>query len=144
MNMRTPLKNVHSLGSAKEGADHFWKQRVSAVANVFLGIWLVWLVASLAGSDHASFKQALGHPFVAIGLLPAVAHRVFASLTGRPATLQLFLAIAGGGLVLSLSGWVLWSSRHVRRSQRRMSDPMYRAKLVEFGMASAATDSAAS
>ena len=43
MNMRTPLKNVHSLGSAKEGADHFWKQRVSAVANIFLGIWLVWL-----------------------------------------------------------------------------------------------------
>ena len=69
MNMRTPLKNVYHLGSAKEGADHFWQQRVTAVANVFLAIWLVWLIASLAGGDHAAFKQALGNPLVAVGLL---------------------------------------------------------------------------
>ena len=29
---------ARQLGSAKEGTDHFWKQRVTAVANVFLGI----------------------------------------------------------------------------------------------------------
>jgi succinate dehydrogenase / fumarate reductase membrane anchor subunit len=69
MDMRTPLKKVHNLGSAKEGTDHFWKQRVSAVAMLFLGIWLVWLIASLVGTDYAGFKQSLGHPLVAIGLL---------------------------------------------------------------------------
>ena len=77
MNMRTPLKNVYKLGSAKEGADHFWQQRVSAVANVFLGLWLVWLIASLAGSDHAAFKQAVGHPLVAVGLLLLVLSGTF-------------------------------------------------------------------
>ncbi|MGI9480131.1 MAG: succinate dehydrogenase, hydrophobic membrane anchor protein [Hyphomicrobiaceae bacterium] len=77
MNMRTPLKNVYKLGSAKEGADHFWQQRVSAVANVFLGLWLVWLIASLAGSDHAAFKQAVGHPLVALGLLLLVLSGTF-------------------------------------------------------------------
>ena len=34
--MRTPLNKVRGLGSAKEGTDHFWKQRLTAVANVFL------------------------------------------------------------------------------------------------------------
>lgn len=69
MNMRTPLKRVHNLGSAKEGADHFWQQRLTAVANIFLVLWLVWLVASLAGADHATVKASIENPLVAIGLL---------------------------------------------------------------------------
>lgn len=63
--MRTPLKNARALGSAKEGADHFWKQRVTAVANLFLVIFLVWLLASLAGADHQTVKRTMAHPLVA-------------------------------------------------------------------------------
>lgn len=69
MDMRTPLKRVHNLGSAKEGADHFWQQRLTAVANIFLALWLVWLIASLAGADHATVKAAIENPLVAISLL---------------------------------------------------------------------------
>jgi len=68
MNMRTPLKNARTLGSAKEGADHFWLQRVTAVANFFLVIFLVWLVVSLVGADYAAVKARLSHPVNAIGL----------------------------------------------------------------------------
>jgi succinate dehydrogenase / fumarate reductase membrane anchor subunit len=69
MSMRTPLKTARNLGSAKEGADHFWKQRVTAVANVFLGLFLVWLIASLIGADHATVKQKLANPLIALALL---------------------------------------------------------------------------
>lgn len=72
MDMRTPLKRVNNLGSAKEGADHFWQQRVTAVANIFLALWLVWLVASLAGADLAIVKAWIGNPLVAIGLLALI------------------------------------------------------------------------
>lgn len=68
MSMRTPLKRVRALGSAKEGADHFWKQRVTAVANLFLTLFLVWLIVSLAGADYATVKARLAHPVNAIGL----------------------------------------------------------------------------
>lgn len=67
--MRTPLKKVRYLGSAKEGADHFWKQRVTAVANLFLGIFLVWLIVSLLGADYATVKQKLAHPLISVALL---------------------------------------------------------------------------
>jgi succinate dehydrogenase / fumarate reductase membrane anchor subunit len=70
--MRTPLKTARSLGSAKEGADHFWKQRVTGVANVFLGLFLVWLIASLAGADHAAVKTKLANPLIALALLALV------------------------------------------------------------------------
>lgn len=69
MAMRTPLKNVRRLGSAKEGTDHFWMQRVTAVANVFLGLLLVGLIACLAGADHVTVKAALGKPWIALPLL---------------------------------------------------------------------------
>lgn len=72
MSMRTPLKTARRLGSAKEGADHFWKQRVTGVANVFLGLFLVWLIASLAGADYPAVKARLANPLNALALLALV------------------------------------------------------------------------
>lgn len=77
MDMRTPLKKVHNLGSAKEGADHFWQQRLTAVANLFLMTWLVWLVASLAGADYVTVRAAIANPLVAVGLLLLVVSGTF-------------------------------------------------------------------
>jgi succinate dehydrogenase / fumarate reductase membrane anchor subunit len=68
-NFRTPLKKVRHLGSAKEGADHFIVQRMTGLANAVLAAFLVWLVASLAGADHAAAKTLMANPFVAMGLL---------------------------------------------------------------------------
>lgn len=67
--MRTPLKNVRRLGSAKEGATHFWQQRLTAVANVVLCLFLVGLVVKLAGADHAVVKRTLANPLIALMLL---------------------------------------------------------------------------
>jgi succinate dehydrogenase / fumarate reductase membrane anchor subunit len=72
MAMRTPLKTARHLGSAKEGADHFWKQRITAVANLFLGLFLVWLIASLIGADHATVKAKLANPLIALALLALI------------------------------------------------------------------------
>lgn len=67
--IRTPLAKVRGLGAAKEGTDHFWKQRVSAVSNILLTIFFVWLMAKLAGADYATVKKTLQKPAVSIGLL---------------------------------------------------------------------------
>lgn len=72
MSMRTPLKSVRYLGSAKEGADHFWQMRLTAVANLFLVIFLVWLIASTVGADYAVVKQRLANPFVDLALIALV------------------------------------------------------------------------
>jgi succinate dehydrogenase / fumarate reductase membrane anchor subunit len=67
--MRTPLKNVRRLGSAKEGTDHFWRQRLTAVANLILAPLFVILIVALIGQDFAVVKRALGHPLVAIPMM---------------------------------------------------------------------------
>jgi succinate dehydrogenase / fumarate reductase, membrane anchor subunit len=69
MGYRTPLARVRGLGSAREGAEHFWRQRLTAVANIFLVAFLVWLLVTLAGADYATVKRMLAKPQVAIPLL---------------------------------------------------------------------------
>ncbi|MCU0955377.1 MAG: succinate dehydrogenase, hydrophobic membrane anchor protein [Hyphomicrobium sp.] len=69
MSLRTPLKKVRYLGSAKEGADHFWKQRVTAVSNLVLAILAVGTFVSLKGADYATVAAALKSPFVALPLI---------------------------------------------------------------------------
>ena len=70
--LRTPLAKVRGLGSAKEGTDHFWKQRITAVANLFLVSFLIVLLVRYAGADYATIKRALARPQVAIPLLALV------------------------------------------------------------------------
>ena len=72
MVMRTPLKVARQLGSAREGTGHFIKQRVTGLANAVLGIYFVWLIASLIGADLAVVKKTLADPFVALALLALV------------------------------------------------------------------------
>ncbi len=67
--MRTPLKHVRRLGSAKEGTDHFWRQRLTAVANLILMPLFVCLVVALVGRDYGDVRRVLGHPLVAITMV---------------------------------------------------------------------------
>lgn len=67
--MRTPFKKVTGLGSAKDGTSHFWRQRLTAVANVFLISFFVILVIALQGADYASFTEALKNPIISTLML---------------------------------------------------------------------------
>jgi succinate dehydrogenase / fumarate reductase, membrane anchor subunit len=99
MSMRTPLKRARNLGSAKEGADHFWKQRVTGVANVFLGIFLVWLIASLIGADYATVKAKLGNPIIALSMLALIASGTLHMRIGMQTIIEDYVHGEGAKLV---------------------------------------------
>ena len=69
MSLRTPLAKVRGLGSAKEGTEHFWKQRLTAVSNLILACILLWLIVKLAGADYATVRHTLAKPQNAIAIL---------------------------------------------------------------------------
>src|SRR6478752_5243515 len=67
--MSTPLARVRGLGAARSGTEHFWRQRVTAIANVPLVIAFVFIVVALLGRNHAAVVQILGSPLVAVIML---------------------------------------------------------------------------
>ena len=75
--LRTPLARVRGLGSAKAGTEHFWRQRLTAVANVPLTIAFVLIVISLLWRSHATAQQTLGSPLVAILMLLFIGSSIY-------------------------------------------------------------------
>jgi succinate dehydrogenase / fumarate reductase, membrane anchor subunit len=64
--LRTPLGRAFGLGSAKEGVQHWWAQRVSAVALIVLGLWFAASLIAHAGADRAAVVAWLHEPLSAI------------------------------------------------------------------------------
>ncbi|HWI29700.1 MAG TPA: succinate dehydrogenase, hydrophobic membrane anchor protein [Stellaceae bacterium] len=64
--LRSPLGRAIGLGSAKEGVQHWWAQRVSAMALVLLGLWFVAALIAHAGADHAAVVHWLHAPVTAV------------------------------------------------------------------------------
>lgn len=70
--MATPLKRVRGLGAAHHGTETFWRQRVTAVANIPLVIFLVLSIVSHIGSSYAQVKAYLAQPVVAVLMLALI------------------------------------------------------------------------
>ena len=66
MSMRTPLGMVRGLGSARDGTHHWWMQRVTAISNIPLIIFLIAFVISHLGASRAEVVASVANPFVAI------------------------------------------------------------------------------
>jgi len=70
--MATPLGKVRGLGSARRGTETFWLQRLTAVANVPLVIFLIVSIVSHIGADYGTVRAYLAQPLVAVAMLALV------------------------------------------------------------------------
>ncbi len=66
--LRSELGRVRGLGSAKEGVQHWWVQRITAIALIPLSLWFVACVVFLLDVDRATALDWLGSP-VTLGLM---------------------------------------------------------------------------
>jgi succinate dehydrogenase / fumarate reductase membrane anchor subunit len=66
VSLRSPLGKVLGSGSAKEGTEHFWVQRVSAVALALLGCWFLVSLLQLDALSYASVLSWIAAPLNSI------------------------------------------------------------------------------
>lgn len=97
---RTPLARARGLGSAKEGADHFWRQRLTAVANAILVILLTFIIVRIAVADHATVKVTLKNPLVSLLLLGLIASGIIHMRLGMQTIIEDYVHSEGRKLVL--------------------------------------------
>ena len=103
MSMRTPLRQVRGLGSARSGTEHFWHQRLTAMANIPLTIGFVVVVASLRGRNHAAVGQILGSPLVAVLMLLFILSASIHMRIGMQVIIEDYVQDEGGKLVLVMA-----------------------------------------
>lgn len=68
----TELGRVRGLGSAQEGAHHWWRQRVTAGSNLFFLAWFMISLTRLGGFDYASIKSWMASAWVAVPMIMLV------------------------------------------------------------------------
>ena len=116
----TELKKVRGLGSAKEGGEHWIGERLSSVALLLLGTWLIASLLLLPALDHATVSEWLRTPLGAVPMALFVITSFCHGLDGLKVvvddyvhepgnnfalnTALLFLAVGGAALALFALG----------------------------------------
>jgi succinate dehydrogenase / fumarate reductase membrane anchor subunit len=69
MSLMTPLNRVLGLGTAKGAGEHWWLQRVTAVALLPLGLWFAYELLTLSSFDFESVTAWVQEPVASILLI---------------------------------------------------------------------------
>ncbi len=68
MGTGTGLGRVRGLGSSSEGSHHWWHQRVTAMGNMLLVLWLLFSFARLPSASYSIMHEWMASPLVAVPL----------------------------------------------------------------------------
>lgn len=61
--IQSPLAKARGLGSSHEGAHHWLRERVAAVAILPLVLWVIYSMIELRGKSYWEFTQWLSQPW---------------------------------------------------------------------------------
>jgi succinate dehydrogenase / fumarate reductase membrane anchor subunit len=103
MSLRSPLRRATYLGSAKGGSSHWYAQRVTAVALVLLGLWLVVSLASLGGASHARVVAWLSSPVAAAFAVLLILVAAWHALLGLQVVIEDYVGDKGTRLAVLLA-----------------------------------------
>ena len=103
MSLRSPLSRAKGLGSAKHGFDHWWWQRLSAIALVPLCLWFVYSLISLVGEGQAQAQAWLAQPLNATLMISFLAAMLFHAQTGLQVVIEDYIHSKWLNLTLLIS-----------------------------------------
>jgi succinate dehydrogenase / fumarate reductase membrane anchor subunit len=100
--LTTPLKKVLGLGSAKSGVEHWWAQRLTAVALAPLGLWFAIAMLRFETLAYAEVVAWLRDPITAVLLLTSIIAVVYHSYLGVQVVVEDYIEGKGAKLAAIL------------------------------------------
>lgn len=106
---RSQLGRARGLGASHTGAEHWWQERVSALALVPLTLWFVVSVLTMLGADHAVVAGWIGRPVNAVLLLALIAMTFHHAALGLQVVYEDYIVSAGSrtAAILATKGLAL-------------------------------------
>jgi succinate dehydrogenase / fumarate reductase membrane anchor subunit len=101
--MRSPLGRVIGLGSAKEGAEPWWRQRVTAIALLPLALWFVIMVIELAGADRQALVAWMHNPMAAVLMILLIVATFYHAALGLQVVIEDYLHSEGLKLAMLIA-----------------------------------------
>lgn len=86
--LKSPLARAKGLGSISEGADHWISQRITAIANIPLMIWLVYSIINMIGASYYEFGAWLAEPLNAILMILVVLSTFYHAVLGSQVVIE--------------------------------------------------------
>lgn len=102
MSFRTPLARVEGLGAARSGVEHFWRQRVTAVALIPLSVWFVVAMLGLVGAGRAGALAYLHEPVHAVLMILFILAVLMHMVLGIQAVIEDYVPKEGQKIVFLL------------------------------------------
>ena len=93
--MRTPTGTVRGLGSAKSGTDHHIRQRVTAIALVFLVPWFLYAVITATKAGYEGGAAFVAQPLNAILFILTFGAAFFHMRLGMQVVIEDYIAKSG-------------------------------------------------
>ena len=109
MSLVTPLNRVLGLGSAKDGVEHWWAQRLSAIALAMLGLWLVFAFIGLADLRYDTVVNWLQAPFASILMILTLLTLGYHSQLGVQIVIEDYVHASG----LKVAALILMTFAHI-------------------------------
>ncbi|MBH98019.1 MAG: succinate dehydrogenase, hydrophobic membrane anchor protein [Rhodospirillaceae bacterium] len=109
MSLVSPLNKVLGLGSAKEGAQHWWAQRLSAVALIPLGLWFVFDLAGMGNFEYGTVVGFISSPIRSILLILLIITLAYHSQLGIQVVVEDYVH----GSSLKIAAIVITSFAHI-------------------------------
>lgn len=81
-NLISDIARAKGLGAAHGGTHHWMMQRVTAISNFALVLWLVYSVVSLKGATHDAFVAWLALPWNAVLMILFVLSTFYHAVLG--------------------------------------------------------------
>ena len=108
MSLKTPLKRVRGLGSAKAGLHHWWAQRLTAIALVPLSIWFVVSLLRMSGEGYFAAVEWIRQPLVASLFLALILAGFYHAALGVQVVIEDYIHTKGTkfGLIILSKGLI--------------------------------------
>ena len=94
-NFKTPAAAARGLGSAKSGTGHHIKQRVSAIALVFLIPWFLYAVIAASRGGYEGATAWLAQPWNAILMVLTLGAAFYHMRLGMQVVIEDYIQKAG-------------------------------------------------